>query len=466
MRRYLTIILFWLAAGTAYADMRVAVHDFYGPQGERLRRDVVELLAKQDGLNVVTPRQLHIIAQKLEVDAFSPQGRKAIARELGVSAWLTGVVNVSRKGARLRVMVYDGADHTCMGGTTLAARHLGALRGLIKRSFWGKTKSAIMDAIPPLPEGRAPVEEIASHEVPVARDSGAENGAADAPSDTPSDAAYMKPRTSRTTHAAYMEPAQTLPLMTVGGSQRDGAGESGKRKASIADSLRVAIGVGTPMRSLHYSDAVSDGLNNYQLGSSFMLEANAVWYPAQNYTASWPRYLGVDFSALGAMPSKSQDSFGVNYRSTYDAYRMGLRARYPVGRHFVHAFSGYSIARGSVQGDPGATAHTPSVDYRALRTGLGTEIALGEDMSVGFDAAWLSVLSAGEIARWFPRSSATGMELGLSATYALGKHWFARAAMTYRRIAFDFNVRPGDARIAGGATDQSVTMSAGAGVSL
>jgi hypothetical protein len=476
MKRYLTMIMLACGLGltsAARAETRVAVHDFYGPQGERLRLDVAELLVKHHGLTVVPHRRVEELGRTLEVDPFSPEGRMRIARELGLSAWLTGVVEVHHHHARLRVVIYDGADHHRMGGANLEARTLKKLRSELKRSFWQLARSAILESLAPLPPGRGPVD-TPPQETSVAKREPAVEPPEEQVSSTSTDAAYMKPRgtlpikssRSAPTSAAYSEPAQTLTVARLG-DRRDGASEQElRRRAPISDGLRLTLGIGTPMRGLRYSDALSEGLTNYSAPASALIDAAAVSYPLQAVTSRWPSRIGLDAAAQGALGGSQRDDAGYTYKSRYNAFRFGVRARLPVGSHFVHAFTGYALLRGSVDTQSDAPRGTPNVDYRALRSGLGAELNVTRGISVGLDAAWWSMLSAGEIGQWFPRATVNGLELALQASYALTQHCFARLASSYRRFAFDFHARPGDERVAGGATDQTLAVTAGMGVSL
>jgi hypothetical protein len=108
----------------------------------------------------------------------------------------------------------------------------------------------------------------------------------------------------------------------------------------------------------------------------------------------------------------------------------------------------------------------PSVDYRSIRSGLGAEVGLSDTLRVALDAAWLSYLSVGEIAGWFPRATAGGFELGLSATYHITGDVYSRVAAAYSRTSFGFHPEASDKYVASGAVDQSVAMSMGLGVQL
>ena len=101
-----------------------------------------------------------------------------------------------------------------------------------------------------------------------------------------------------------------------------------------------------------------------------------------------------------------------------------------------------------------------------IRTGAGTELTLPRAIRLGMDAAWLYVLSVGEIGAWFPRATAGGMELAVHLTYPLSDHFFARMSGGYQYNFFDFHSKPGDERVAGGAKDQYLTAALSIGVGL
>lgn len=433
MGMLLTLLLSSAIAASAKAESLVAVHNFYGPGAEALRDRVAALITNQEGVTVISESEVDRLANVSQSDPFSPEGRKEISRRGQLSAWVTGSLEVYRRKVELTVIVYDGAEHALMGRVVMKARNVAELKVQIKRRLWNELRSPLFASLAPLPPGRGPIEGV---------------------------------RTA-STHAAYMQPADGLVVSRFGGEQKNDAEADGKKRRQLADPLRFSLGLGSPRRNLRYSDPLSSGLNDYQLGGSVLLDASLQYYPGKHFSQGWPSYFGVDLAAQGAIGASSTDAFHHRYKSHYDAYRVGLRGRLPLGQHFVSAFSGYAITRGSVSTEQSPTAvQTPGVDYRALRSGLGAEFRLVDGVSVGVDAAWLTMLSVGQLGNWFPRATASGFELLFQATYALSEHFFARASGSYRRAVFDFHSRPGDARVAGGATDDVLTFSAGAGMSL
>lgn len=442
----LAVVLYTFMASPAWAEPRVTVHDFYGPDGPRLRGQVARVLERQDDLTVVSQHEIDKTARRLGVDPFSPEGRKALARELQLSAWLTGAVKKSAGKMTLTVIVYDGAEHARVGRTVLVAHSTSSLKRAVKKDLWRKSKDALFLALAPLPSGRAPIEEEAM--------------------------AAAESNTERKV-SPYMPKAPKPTLTAVSSAPRVAADAHDDRmlpptmRKDRADTMRAVIGFGSPYRALSYSDPITTSLGDYQLGGAPMLDLAAEYYPAHAVTDSWASWLGLDVAAAVAFGASTTDREGNRYKSRYDAYRVGLKGRVPVGRHFISAFSGYAISRLSVTSEnKGIQAPTPNVDYRMIRSGLGAEFALSDSLAFGTELAYLYIMSVGEIGQWFPRTTVGGVELGLNATYALSGRFFARASAVYQRTFFDFHSRPADQRVAGGAADQVVRMSVGAGMSL
>jgi hypothetical protein len=198
-----------------------------------------------------------------------------------------------------------------------------------------------------------------------------------------------------------------------------------------------------------------------------MFDFNAAFYPARPFTDGVASWFGIDARGALALSTPTTDRDGNKFSSRYTSYHFGLRARVPLGAHFVSAFTGYAMNSFAISSETrGVTSPTPSVDYRMIRTGAGGELALSDSLSFGFDAAFLSFLSVGDIGKWFPRAEAAGLELAGTASYNLTPGIFARATASYQRAFFDFNGQPSDTYRAQGATDQFLSVSLGAGLRL
>ncbi len=454
------------------AETRVAIHEFFGPHANTLRAQAESTLKRRDALRVISKLEVDAAAHNLGIDLLSPSGRKAMARELGLAAWVTGVVSKQARNLRLTVVVYDGAEHQSMGRTVLVGRSVKALQSALERTLWPKAKDAILLALAPLPPGRAPIgdgplpatSEVASDvpttpELPVTTTPPVAVTAPPASAEPPND-----PNRS----AALPEASSSPSIVASPQTGRADTGTPELVRGQRAETLRATLAIGTPFRKLTYSDPLTSSLGDYQLPGMPMLELTAVYYPGRSFTDRWPSWFGLDLAGqFGLAGGGSADREGHRFRARYDAYKVGVRVRAPVRGHFVSVFSGYGIQRLSfVSETKGLAAPTPGVDYRMVRLGAGTELNLTPSLLLGMDAAWLHLLSVGEIARWFPRATAGAFELALNLSYALGQRMFARLTGLYQRSVFDFHARRGDERVAGGATDQVFTASLGIGVGI
>jgi hypothetical protein len=468
----LTAALCTLFTPNAKADTRVSVHDFYGPNADKVRDDVVNLLERQSGVTIISRSQIENAAEKLGVDPFSPAGRIALGRELQLSAWMTGVVKKHSGKLKLTVVVYDGTQHVLVGRTRLSGSTTSKLAYAINRSLWRKSRYAIMrasaagGAVPLNAKAIAettPAEALEPAATPAAAGESAavETASADGMEITPAEA---EAPAAAETASASSEVAST------GAERRDTYDESideGPEPRKKGESFRASLGFGSPYRNLAYSSPITSSLGNYQMSGAPMLDLNLVFFPARPFTDGVASWFGLDVRGQVAFSTPTVDRDGNKFKSSYDAYHVGLRARVPVASHSISAFSGYAMNRFEVTStNKEVRAPTPSTDYRMIRTGAGAEFALTDTFLLGAEASILQFLSVGDIGRWFPRASAGGFEVAAAATYSLTQGIFARAAASYQRTSFDLNPRPGDQYAARGAIDQYLALSVGAGLRL
>jgi hypothetical protein len=407
-----------LAASPARADTRVTVHDFYGPNAARMREQVVAVL-EDKGLKVVDTPELERAAAKLKVDRFSPDGRQALAKELGLAAWMTGMLQKKKGKLTLTLVVYDGGQRGRVARTRFVASNARQLSDAVKGRLWDRTGTALSELEPPAGASNPQLEVAAA-------DSGRRDRA---------------PRTA--------------------------AESDSDRDAARGEALRLFVGVGSPFRSLSYEDPLTAGLGDYRLNAAPVADLAVSFFPGRFATKGPLSWFGIEARGQFGLSSPAFNQGGNEFRTRYDALHASVRARVPLGAHHVSLFSGYSLSRFAIKSEAdGVSAPTPSVDYRSIRSGVGAELALSDSMRVALDAAWLNFLSVGEIARWFPRATAGGIELSLASTYRVTGNMFMRAAAVYSRAFFDFNVQPGDKYIAGGALDQSLALALGVGMQL
>ena len=423
------VVLSTFIASDARAESRVIVHDFYGPSATRMRDDVVNLLERQEGVTIISKSQIEAAAKKLNVDPYSPEGRQALSRDLKLSAWMTGMVQKRGGKLKLTLVVYDGAQHARVGRAQLSGRNATQLSSEIRSRLWQRSGRAITNASAPDLSATPEPTEVAS----------------------------------RADMVVTAQESQRSRLR----DRAESKGSSSESTISKGEAVRAFIGIGSPYRSLAYNEPITSSLGDYQLSGTPMADLNVSFHPARFLTDGWLSWLGLDAGASIALTTPSVDRNGTRFKSRYDAFHVGLRARIPLGAHYVSAFSGYAMNRFSITApSKDVSTPTPSVDYRTIRSGAGAEFAFTDELMVGLDAAWLNFLSVGDIGGWFPRATGAGLEVGVFGTYAMTDDIFMRAAATYQRNFFDFNSRPGDKNVAGGATDQYLALSLGAGVKL
>lgn len=431
----------------ARADTRVTVHDFYGPNAEEVRDDVVNLLERQSGVTIISKGQIEDAAEKLGVDPYSPEGRIAVGRDLQLSAWMTGVVRKRSGKLKLTVVVFDGAEHTPIGITRLSGNSQAKLSAEIKDRLWRKSRYAIMKATAPAPE--APPAEPPTPE--------AAPPATEVVQATDSESPFEVARAARA--AADSDEEDEV------ASEEESETSTAPTKAG--QTLRAYLGFGSPYRNLAYSNPVTRSLGDYQLGGAPMFDLYLAFHPAKPFTDGWASWIALELKGQLALATPTVDRDGNEFKSTYNTFHAGVRARFPLGSHFLSAFTGYGMNRFNVTSEKeGVGVPTPGVDYRMIRSGAGAEFALSDTLMLGLDAAWLHILSVGDIGEWFPRATAGGIEAAVFATYSLMPGVSARASASYQRNFFDFNPRPSDEYAAGGALDQYLAVTVGAGVEL
>ena len=105
---------------------------------------------------------------------------------------------------------------------------------------------------------------------------------------------------------------------------------------------------------------------------------------------------------------------------------------------------------------------SPNVHYQVLRAGLGARAALSSRLSLRASLDYLDVLSAGALtSTTFPRASANGLDVTAGVGYGIGRTFELQMSAAMRRYGFDMRSQAGDAFVAGGASDQYLSMAFG-----
>jgi len=422
-----------LVASAASAQTRVVVGEVTGPGGAQIRAGVVRALKSQDDVDLVGSSAVSQVESRMGVEA-KGGARVDVGRELGVAAWVEGQVEKSRRGLDVTLVVIHGGTGETMTVMSYEAKKPRALATLVEDSVWTDLGTLIMSAQPPAPAFRP---------APVAAQQGPSQAAQPVPNEEEADAEAEEEEQEEED-----EPSQ---------------GDDGDRPSP----LDVGIGMVGLSRSLEYNDDLT-GLSTYHLDLGPSIALQARWYPAAHFDSGPLANIGLDLRGrlMFAVDSGLDDA---SYPTSSRALGIGLRGRLPLDEHEVAGVFGYASQTFEIDPTKTAAGEVPSgipgTSYGMLRIGAEARLAFGE-VHVGAAAAFLPVLSTGELEEWFPQASATGLEGELSIGYALSPAFELGAAFGIQRIALSMNPTLDDARmhraIAGGAIDEIIYGTLGA----
>jgi hypothetical protein len=221
--------------------------------------------------------------------------------------------------------------------------------------------------------------------------------------------------------------------------------------------LEISVGSRVFSRSMAFAQNVN-GLAGYRLDRGAGLAAEMALHPfgASAATAStWAAGLGLFGTVNLSLGIGTQvDASGVPSKTDTYGYEMGVRYRITAGIFDVLPRGSYLVDNFVTSGD-----QAPNVHYQVLRAGVATRAALTARFSLRASLDYLHVLSAGALtSTTFPHASANGVDLAFGAGYEIGKTFEIQASAALRRYGFDMRSQPGDAVVAGGASDQYLSM--------
>ena len=444
----LALTLTWLVAMSASAQTKVVVGDISGKGGGQVRAAIARALQQHDELQLVSSAAVSKAESRLGVEA-TGRDRVSVSRELGVAAWIEGEVGKSKRGVDVTLQVIAGASGETMTVMSYESKKPKGLAELAGDSVWSDLGTLLMSAQAP---GAAPAqtgqqpEPVAERPQANRRPVREEQAARDEDEDDDKE--------SENGEEAAKEEAEPEE-------------EPSQGDETHPSPLDVGLGVVAFTRHLKYNDDLS-GLSSYRLDLGPSIGLQAHWYPVAHFDSGALANIGLDLRArmMFAVDTGLDDQ---TFSTSSHAFGIGLRGRLPLGEHELGAVIGYAnqtFAIASAKTDAGVVdPGIPSASYGFLRLGLEARLVFGA-VHVGAAAAILPVLSTGEVERWFPRSSALGLEGQLSVGYALSRSLELEAAFGMQRIALSMNPELDDVDlgrpIAGGAVDEMLFGTLGA----
>ena len=459
----LAVVALLSLPAVARADKtRVGISKFEGRQEALVRSEVMKALQRQ-GYEPVGADEVAATATNAAADLDSDDGFKTVAKALGAAALVTGDVG----GKRALITVRNGADGAVKSAATFVGANPRALAAEVGRTFWPRLGSAIASSKVPSPAKGSRRRRGASEDAQASRIEGeqnkddsrgneaaAEGAAGDGAADRDMDEDH--PRSRR--RARVSEGADA----GVAATAEPAASGTGRRW------LELAIGVRGFSRNLTYNELVTAGLHQYELALGPAAVLDVTLYPlalmldgpAANIglVAAIEQAVGTssEIVAEGAFPT------GATFPTSMREYAGGLRYRVPAGAwQFGVAATGgeHAFWFTSGGGADRAALDIPNAIYRFVRGGLDVRLAVTADFSIAAGAGYRHVLNhGGPIRNDFPHLSVAGVDAAVRAAYAVTRSIEARVQADLRRYFYDMHSVAGDARIAGGAVDQYLSI--------
>jgi hypothetical protein len=387
------LVLGW--SGSAAAEKkRVGVPRFDGPQEQIVRKAVLQVL-RGGGYEVVGPREIDTAAQTAGAQLDSNDGFKAVAKELSISAFVTG--EVSKKKAKLTVR--NGADGSVSGEGSFGGANPNKIAADVRDVFARRLGSAVARVRAPT-GAKAPVAAAA----PEAEEPADNAGAEEAPAKTKASAA----ETTKTDEA----PASSGDAAPADAPKAAPAAEDDTGAIRGPRALDISIGFGGVSRNLSYNQDLY-GLRAYKLALGPVAALHVVLYPASFFTSSFVANLGLElnldqtFSVTSSVPPTLDATGapaapypnGATFDTVIHDYNGGGRVRFvlPAGHELAVFVGGGEQAfsfRSQVAGQRDQL-NIPDTIYHYVRAGIDARFELPSGMTLGLSGAYRFVFNQG-----------------------------------------------------------------------
>jgi len=457
-----------VAPGQAFAEKkRVGIPSFAGPQEALIRKAVMQSV-KANGYEMIKSRQIESTASSIGASLDSADGFRSLAKELGISAFVTG--EVGKKKAKLTVR--NGGDGNVNAEESWSAPNPRKLAADIAKTFWKRLGSAIERG--KAPAGAKKASKVVADEAPEDKEDAPEAGAGgDEP--TPAAATEDKParaskpaaddsasKPKRTAKADDGEPAKAGEGAEASDTK---AAESGDWDASAHNmqprALDAWVGGRGFFRNLAFNQIASGTqLKDYRpviLGDAGLV---VDWYPGAHVSNGLLSNVGVEVNVEQSFGITSSTKGGGNFATDVHEYAGALRLRLPLGPVELGLIGGYGQHAFTLSGAGRESLMLPDTVYTFGRFGAALRIPFGR-FSFAMGGAWRQILGVGQIKSYFPHMAVGGVDANVSVSYRFTPLIEARIGGDLRRYFYDMHSRAGDANIAGGAVDQTIAFMGG-----
>ncbi|MGZ6132399.1 MAG: hypothetical protein ACXWLF_10245 [Myxococcaceae bacterium] len=412
-----------------------------GPSAEAVSKAAISALK---GIKVPDNR-LQEEAQKYGVALGTDQAYLALSLSMKLDA-VVRVTTLDKGTSQIAVVqVRDGSTGAIVDDATWKAASGKALGQTLSKQMKPRFQKSLTGTSPPRPGSLQPVPAGAGVAAVAAASSTAAAPAAAASLSAP-------PPLSEPPLPTGAAP----PLPTASAAQADpgvvgSSSTSSTRLEPGRPVLDLAAGAGIFSRNFSYNQDIYQSLLGYSLGSGIAPAVKVTWAPLFGQRGYVTGHLGMSVGL------KSTAVDGTSYPSQLLAWGLGLGYRFLIGeKSHVGLELGYERQGFTISGTPASPRpDIPDVGYSALAAGVDLRFSLFGPVSLLGGVSYRYLFSVGEIgtAAWFPHQSSMGVEANLGIGVMLGSAFEIRIQGGLQRYGFTFNPVPGDAHVAGGATD-------------
>lgn len=479
----LSIFLLLLApAAVQAAGKRIGVAKFEGAQEALVRKKVMASL-KSHGFELVRSREIQDALGSTGASLDSDDGLVKLARELSLSAIVTGEVGPKRA----KIVVHDGGEGSILGDASFSGANPRKLANEVGLTFWKKLGPDVGRGH--VPEGAKKAKK--STDVSPEDDENATEGGEAAAGDTGGAAAASQPKADTTASADTGSADQAPPPPKKPKLKMEETPAEEPAAASTPSGLPwldIEVGGGGFHRTLMFSQNVQiNGLGTlflpYTLPLGGLVAGHGVIYPFEPLVGGALGNLGVEGEILqGILVSTTAHNMAGNmtFSSVVHDFSGGLRYRFPFAARndvYLSVTAGedaFTFSGGTQQ--QRATFYVPDTIYRYVRPGLGLHLALTDVVTLRLAGGYRYVFNgAGPYLSgpngYFPHLTVAGADAEVEGGYRLGEMFEIRVGVEYRRYWFDMHSQVSDMNratpaFAGGLVDQSFAFTGGIAILL
>jgi hypothetical protein len=456
-RASLATVLLLFSVGAEAAGKRVGVPKFEGAHEAAVRKKLMQSL-KAHGYELVRSREMQEAMRRTGAASDSRDGLKTLAKELALSAIVTGEV----ASKRAKLVVHDGADGSVLGDASFSGANPRKLAKAVGLTFWKKLG-------PEIARGHVPADAKkpgkSSGAVSPEDDEGSEKGEGEGEAgNEEGEAAPSTPQNRPSTSPEGGVPGQASTPSEQQEGEAPAAGWGPSPSGRVW--LDFQLGAGGLNRRLTFNQNLNPDLLSYKLGVGPIAVADLVVYPLAPISAGVLGNIGLEGALQQGFATTStlmMNGTSTTFTNVTHAYAGGVRVRIPfagVDEVFVSGSYGedaYAFTRSAAN-----VLQSPDTIYRYARPGLGLRLKIAGGLSVAFGGGYRVVLNhaGSQFQQFFPRSTVAGADAELELRYALSPRFQLRAGLEWRRYWFKLNSQPGDMYEASTAVDQSFAFTA------